>query len=424
VVITPVQLNTADGKVKQLNPFAGKIVIPYRARNFNINFAALDYTVPEKNNFAYKFFTDNEGEWIDIGNRHMLTFSNLKPGEYTFKVKGSNSDLSWNDKGVTIVIRVESPFWMKPEAYSLYIMILFGSLFLIYRYRTYHLRKSNKMLKERDSVSVQIELQKEQLALKNKNITDSISYAKRIQEALMPSEKSFKKILPESFVYHQPKDIVSGDFFWVSERGNKIYVAAVDCTGHGVPGAFMSIIGFELFRNITHSRGVEDPSQILNILNREFESVFKDVESFNFKHGMDIAFCVIDKVSRILEFSGAVNPIYLIRDNKITEIRGSRFSVGLDDNYEDDAQTFENKQIILQEDDMIYLFSDGYADQFGGEEGKKFKYRRFRHLLLTIYEYPMEEQRISLEKHINQWKGNLEQVDDILVIGFRPVFNK
>jgi ligand-binding sensor domain-containing protein/serine phosphatase RsbU (regulator of sigma subunit) len=424
VVITSVQLIAEDGKIQQVNPFADKIIIPHQTRSFNINFAALDYTVPEKNSFAYKFYTSNEDQWIDIGNKHWLTFSNLKPGEYTFKVKGSNSDLAWNTKGVTVVIRVESPFWMKTEAYPLYIAFFFISIFLVYRYRTYHLRKSNKELKERENVTVQIELQKEQLALKNKNITDSISYAKRIQEALMPSEKSFKKILPESFVYHQPKDIVSGDFFWVSERGNKIYVAAVDCTGHGVPGAFMSIIGFELFRNITHSRGVDDPSQILNILNREFESVFKDVESFNFKHGMDIAFCVIDKESRILEFSGAVNPIYLIRDNKITEIRGSRFSVGLDDNYEDDVQTFENKQIILQEDDMIYLFSDGYADQFGGEEGKKFKYRRFRHLLLTIYQYTMEEQRRSLEERIKQWKGNLEQVDDILVIGFRPVFNK
>ena len=424
VVVTSVQLIMDDGKIQQVNPFANKIVIPRQTRSFNINFAALDYTVPEKNNFAYKFYTDNEGPWIDIGNKHWLTFSNLKAGEYSFKVKGSNSDLNWNEVGVTVVIRVDSPFWLKTEAYPFYIALFFISLFLVYRYRTYHLRKSNKELKERENVTVQIELQKEQLALKNKNITDSINYAKRIQEALMPSEKSFKKILPESFVYHQPKDIVSGDFFWVSERGNKIYVAAVDCTGHGVPGAFMSIIGFELFRNITHSRGVDDPSQILNILNREFESVFKDVESFNFKHGMDIAFCVIDKETRILEFSGAVNPIYLIRDNKITEIRGSRFSVGLDDNYEDDAQTFENKQIILQEDDMIYLFSDGYADQFGGEDGKKFKYRRFRHLLLTIYQYTMGEQRRSLEERINQWKGNLEQVDDILVIGFRPVFNK
>src|SRR5208337_700396 len=213
--------------------------------------------------------------------------------------------------------------------------------------------------------------------------------------------------------------IVSGDFFWISENGDKVYIAAVDCTGHGVPGAFMSIIGFELFRKITHSQGIEDPSQILNILNHEFEMIFKDVDNQMLRDGMDIAFCVIDKQTKILEFSGAVNPIYLIRDNKITEIRGSRFSVGLDDEIEQE-QTFENKQIILNEDDVIYLFTDGYADQFGGPEGKKFKYRRFRHLLLTIHQYPMNDQERLIEDRINLWKGALEQVDDMLVIGFRP----
>jgi ligand-binding sensor domain-containing protein/serine phosphatase RsbU (regulator of sigma subunit) len=420
VLLTSVEIITNKGKIEPLNPFQDKIIIPYKTPIFTINFAALDYTLPEKNNFAYKFYSDKEGDWVNIGNRHSATFSNLKPGEYYIKVKGSNSDLVWNEEGLTIVVRIESPFWLKTEAYYLYGFIIIITILGMYRFRTYNLRKANKVLKDREVAAREIELQKEQLAIKNKNITDSINYAKRIQEALMPSEKFFKKILPESFIFHQPKDIVSGDFFWVSERGNKIYVAAVDCTGHGVPGAFMSIIGFELFRKITHSQGVDDPSKILNILNHEFEEVFRDVDNITLKDGMDIAFCVIDKQTRILEFSGAVNPIYLIRDNKITEIRGSRFSVGLDDTY-DEEQTFESKQIILQEDDVIYLFSDGYADQFGGPEGKKFKYRRFRHLLLTVHQYPMEEQLRLLEERINRWKGSTEQVDDILVIGFRPV---
>lgn len=418
VLITSVEIVTNKGKKESINPSQEKIVIPYQTPIFTINFAALDYTLPEKNNYAYKFYSDKESEWIYIGDRHTATFSNLKPGEYVIKVKGSNSDLVWNEEGTTIVVKIESPFWLKTEAYYLYGFVIVISVLGFYRYRTYNLRKANKVLKDREVAAKEIELQKEQLAIKNKNITDSINYAKRIQEALMPSEKNFKKILPESFIFHQPKDIVSGDFFWVSERGNKIYVAAVDCTGHGVPGAFMSIIGFELFRKITHSQGVDDPSKILNILNHEFEEVFRDVDNVTLKDGMDIAFCVIDKQTRILEFSGAVNPIYLIRDNKITEIRGSRFSVGLDDDYMEE-QSFENKQIILQEDDVIYLFSDGYADQFGGPEGKKFKYRRFRHLLLTIHQYPMEEQQRLLEERINRWKGNAEQVDDILVIGFR-----
>ena len=423
IVITSLEIITSHGETKIQNPSSVHISIPYRTHVFTINFSALDFTFSDKNNYAYKFYSDSEKDWINIGRKHFATFSNLQPGDYHFKVKGSNNDMVWNNNGLELIISVESPFWLKTEAYYLYSFVILISLFAIYRYRTYNLRVTNKILKEKELASHKIDRQREQLALKNRNITDSINYAKRIQEALMPSEKTFKKIIPESFVLHQPKDIVSGDFFWISEQGNKVYVAAVDCTGHGVPGAFMSIIGFELFRKITHSQGVDDPSQILNILNREFEEIFRDVDNDKLRDGMDIAFCVIDKSTRVLEFSGAVNPIYLIRDNKITEIRGSRFSVGLEDQVEQ-QQAFENKQILLHEDDVIYLFSDGYADQFGGPEGKKFKYRRFRHLLLTIHQYPMEDQQRLLEERINLWKGSLEQVDDILVIGFRPLFNK
>lgn len=423
IVITTVEIITSQGERKIQNPSSVKIVIPYRTHVFTINFAALDFTYSEKNNYAYKFYSDTEKDWINIGRKHFATFSNLQPGDYHFKVKGSNNDMVWNQEGLSLTIRVESPFWLKTEAYYMYSFAILITLFALYRYRTYNLRRTNRILKEKELASHKIDRQREQLALKNRNITDSINYAKRIQEALMPSEKTFKKIIPESFVLHQPKDIVSGDFFWISEQGNKVYVAAVDCTGHGVPGAFMSIIGFELFRKITHSQGIDDPSQILNILNREFEEIFKDVDNDKLRDGMDIAFCVIDKSTRVLEFSGAVNPIYLIRDNKITEIRGSRFSVGLEDQVEQE-QAFENKQIVLHEDDVIYLFSDGYADQFGGPEGKKFKYRRFRHLLLTIHQYPMDDQQRLLEERINLWKGSLEQVDDILVIGFRPLFNR
>ncbi|MDP4210949.1 MAG: two-component regulator propeller domain-containing protein [Bacteroidota bacterium] len=422
VVISSIETISPKGKIKTVNLSDDKITIPYQSNIFTINFAALDFTLPGKNNFSYKFYSDKEEDWIYIGNKHSVTFSNLKPGEYHFKLKGSNNDLVWNNQELSLIISIEAPFWLRPEAYYLYALIFLFSILVFYRYRTYHLRKANKLLKDRDIAAREIERQREQLALKNRNITDSINYAKRIQEALMTSERFFKRILPESFVLHQPKDIVSGDFFWISERDSKIFVAAADCTGHGVPGAFMSIIGIELFRKITVSQGIDKPAQILDILNREFEKIFKDVDSEAIKDGMDIAFCVIDKQSRTLEFSGAINPIYLIRDNKITEIRGSRFSIGLDENPEN--QTFENKQIELQDDDVIYLFSDGYVDQFGGPEGKKFKYRRFRHLLLTIYQYPMEEQRHLLEDRINRWKGNLEQVDDILVIGLKPTFNK
>ena len=283
------------------------------------------------------------------------------------------------------------------------------------------IRKENK---QREIIAKQIMEQKEELIIKNKNITDSIIYAKRIQSALMPPDKLFNLILPDSFVLHIPKDIVSGDFYWLSKVGDRTFVAAVDCTGHGVPGAFMSIIGVELFRNITSIEGIKQPAQILTSLNKAFQNIFHDREIISFRDGMDLAFCSFDNKNRILEYAGAFNPMYLIRDNNIYEYKGDRFSVGLERPDEYKSNGFKNHEIPLKDGDIIYIFSDGYADQFGGPEGKKYKYRRFRHLLLAIHQLPMAKQHEYLEKSILNWKGNLDQVDDILVIGIRIHFNK
>jgi serine phosphatase RsbU (regulator of sigma subunit) len=218
-----------------------------------------------------------------------------------------------------------------------------------------------------------------------------------------------------------PKDIVSGDFYWVNKVGNRIFIAAVDCTGHGVPGAFMSIIGFELFRKITNIEGLTRPSDILNRLNDDFHEIFKDVDNVVLRDGMDVAFCSIDKKDMILEYAGAFNPLYLIRDNKIMEVKGDRFAIGLDEtNFRE--QTFKNHLIPIQRSDIIYIFSDGFADQFGGPDGKKYKYRRFRHLLLNLHQLPMEKQHEILENNVIEWRGDQDQVDDILVIGVKVDF--
>jgi ligand-binding sensor domain-containing protein/serine phosphatase RsbU (regulator of sigma subunit) len=419
IVLTNIELIDKKGIRSNIQPNGKSLTLSYGTYLLTIDFAALDYSYPYKNRFKYKFYNDEETGWIYLGNKHAATFTNLKPGKYTFKLIGSNSDMTWNEKGLEYEIIVESPFWLTTLAFYLYGFIGVLLFYIIYQLRTIQLHKTNKLLKHQEIVAREMLRQKEELSIKNKNITDSINYAKRIQEALMPSEKQIRRAFPKSFVLHKPKDIVSGDFFWISERGDKILVAAIDCTGHGVPGAFMSIIGYELFRKITNNVKIGTASEMLTSLNQEFESIFKDVDNFTLRDGMDIAFIVIDKKNRNLEFSGAINPMYLIRNNKIHEIRGSRFSIGIDENI-DQEQTFENNLVSLEEDDVVYLFSDGYADQFGGPEGKKFKYRRFRHLLLTIHRFPLEEQQHLLEDRFESWKGNLEQVDDILVIGIKP----
>lgn len=387
---------------------------------FSIEFTALDFTRPEKNNFAYKM-EGLDNNWVFIGNRSFATFTKLPPGEYTFRVIGSNNDLVWNEEGTSIRVIVLTPFYKSVIAFVIYFVVFLAVIYSIFHYRTSSLRKSNQILKEKELAAIEIARQKEELTIKNKNITDSINYAKRIQMALLPSEKLFGKIFPDSFIFYNPKDIVSGDFYWVAEKKNKVFFAVVDCTGHGVPGAFMSIIGLELLRNIVNVQGIETPSEILNKLNVDFGNIF----SFGVDHdmtlrdGMDIGFCVIHKDNPKLEFAGAFSSMYLIRNNSINEIKGDRFSVGLIQEEEGNG-VFQNREIDLKREDIVYLFSDGFADQFGGPEGRKFKYRRFRHLLLNLHSLPMNEQKQQIYESMKSWKGNYEQVDDMLIIGVRP----
>ncbi|MFP4024309.1 MAG: two-component regulator propeller domain-containing protein [Thiohalospira sp.] len=418
VAITSIEL-LANDILQQIS--VGKnheIRIPFRNNLITIEFAALDFTNPDKNNYAYKL-EGIEEEWINLGNRRYATFSNLPPGKYTFRVKGSNSDYVWNEEGAILKIEVLTPFWKTKLAYAFYILLILLSVFWIVQYRTKTLRRSNQELKEKELIAKQVAKQKEELTVKNKSITDSIVYAKRIQEALMPSLKYFKSLLPATFILHKAKDIVSGDFYWINIKNDKIFIAVVDCTGHGVPGAFMSIIGFELLRNITDDQGIDEADKILQELNRGVAVTFgKESENVRLKDGMDIALCVIDRKKAELEFAGAFRPLYFIRDNKIEEIRGDRFSVGL---LEDGNSDMISKTTIkLKKDDIFYMFSDGYADQFGGPEGKKYKYRRFRHLLLTIHKLPLEQQLAYLDKSFEDWKGDLEQVDDVLIVGIKP----
>jgi len=392
-------------------------------RIFTIGFSALDFTSPENNRYIYKMVKQGlTGSWIHIGNQHYVTFYNLSPGSYIFSVKGSNNDNLWNEKAASLKVIVPPPFWNSWVAYLIYFIAAFVLIYLIIQFRTRTLRESNKILKEKEAAAKLVEKHREELIMKNKSITDSINYARRIQVALLPSIETFKKILPDSFILYKPKDIVSGDFYWITEDQNKVFVAAVDCTGHGVPGAFVSIIGFELFRNITSGEGITSPVRILELLNKNFTEIFSDGEHVYLQDGMDLSLCVLDRKEKLLEYAGAYNPLYLIRNETIIELKANRLSIGADIRAVSDNRTFKAHRINLQKDDILYMFSDGYPDQFGGPEGKKFKFRRFRHLLLTIYKLPMDKQMALLDASIEEWKGDYDQIDDIMVIGIRPNF--
>jgi ligand-binding sensor domain-containing protein/serine phosphatase RsbU (regulator of sigma subunit) len=421
IVFTQVFMVDRHGQQSENLVGIDTLVVDTKFSQLLFHFTALDFWDPSRIKYKYLLSSTGEDEeWIELSTRRSFYLSALKPGNYVLKIKSTNRYMEWNENERTLYLKVIAPIWRSRFAILCYAVIFLTLFYLSILFTTRQLRNLNRQYKEREIIAKEVELQKEELTQKNKNITDSINYAKRIQMAMMPSSKLFKKYFPDSFILHIPKDIVSGDFYWVNEVDGRVYFAAVDCTGHGVPGAFMSIIGFDLFRRITEIEKKKQPAEILNSLSQGFESIFRDIEDITLRDGMDAAFCAIDPELKMLEFSGAFNPLYLVRDNTITEIKGDRFSVGL--NHAEDQlppQLFKDNVIPLLEGDVIYIFTDGYADQFGGPEGKKYKYRRFRHLLLALHQLPMERQLEFLRRSIMDWKGNLDQVDDILVMGIR-----
>lgn len=306
-----------------------------------------------------------------------------------------------------------------PYHLILYAVLAISLVYFIVRSQTGRLIRIKRLLREKDETLLKIESQRAELESKNKSITDSLIYAQRIQEALLPSEDYFRKYFKESFIFYKPKDIVSGDFFWIGENNGKIFIAAADCTGHGVPGALMSMIGHDLLEKIINIDKIEKPSAVLEIMSKGLEKTFSREKNVGtiIRDGMDIGLCVVDRVKKKMEFSGAFFPLYIIRDNRLMELKGDKFTLGM---IPEDA-SYNNLEMDLMEDDMIYLFSDGYVDQFGGSDYKKFMYRRFRYLLMTIYRFPVDDQKSILEENIKTWMGGTPQIDDILVMGFKPL---
>jgi len=287
-----------------------------------------------------------------------------------------------------------------------FILILLITIQVYQNYK--HKQKANRLLSA----------QKEVIEEKNKNIMDSIKYAKRIQSTILPPDSFVKKHLPESFILYKPKDIVSGDFYWMDSLDDKIYISAIDCTGHGVPGAFVSIVGFNSLNRTIMEFHLTKPSEILGKLNELVVDAFVRGAENEVKDGMDMALLSINKKTNVYEFSGAQNPAYIINTNsELTEIKGNKYPIGSSV----EQKIFDNHTLVTEKGDMIYLFSDGYIDQFGGPKGKKFMRKRFKNLLLSIHHLDMDTQKNQLDDSIKNWiqEAGEEQVDDILVIGIR-----
>jgi len=281
-------------------------------------------------------------------------------------------------------------------------------------------KKSNKVIaKEKEEIS----LLKNEIEERHKHTIDSVNYARRIQTAILPSMQEISLALPDSFVIMRPKDIVSGDFYWFSEKGGKVIIAAVDCTGHGVPGAFMSMIGNTLLNEIVNEKGVVEPGAILNSMDHAVKEALKqNKEGSDSRDGMDVAICVLDKNRQTLEYAGANRPFYFFAKAEtggasLTEYKPNKFAIGGFD--ADQKKKFTTQIVPLHPGDTFYIFTDGYADQFGGKNGKKLMTTRFKEILTAQQKFDMQDQKNYLDRFIEEWMGKHEQVDDVLVIGVR-----
>lgn len=348
----------------------------------------------------------------------------LDPGEHVILVRARNL-LGQVSDPLVVSVEFKEPFYNSTWFYLSLILPVLGMLYLLIYIRTRKLQKDKRLLelkveertKEIQQQKQKIEIQKDEILAQKNDITSSITYASRIQRAILPSTQVFDKTFTDYFIFYKPRDIVSGDFYWISEFKQEIIFTVADCTGHGVPGAFMSMLGNSFLNEITKVEGgALAANQILNRLRDMVNSALSQSgEDAKADDGMDITLCKYNKRKKEIEFAGAYNPLYLIRKGVLTEYKGDRMPIG----YYPKKKNFKARSIQLQKDDLIYLFSDGFQDQFGGPFSKKYTTRQFKQILTANSPKPMSEQHSRLEAELETWQGNNAQVDDILVVGIR-----
>ncbi len=443
---TAFQKQNKNGNEKLHITNNSKVVLNYSDFAFYVEFSALEFTSPNKNQYAYKFDGDNQG-WINNGNRRFLTFSNMTPGLYKLWIKGSNNDNVWNENGTFIIIKIRPPWYRSNLAYIIYAILIVTTIIFVVKYRERALKEQKRILEERveertkevvrqkseilnknheleeqnHEIMSQRDLlsnQNERISKQNKQIKDSIQYASRIQSAILPSTSILNEYNIDHFLIFKPKDIVSGDFYWFKQMGNHLLIAVADCTGHGVPGAFMSMLGNAFLNEIVAHNDITRASEVLDRLRELIISSLKQSgEDAVTRDGMDIAFCAINLETLSIQFAGAHNSLFIIRNNELIELNADRYPVGLHHKW---LTPFTNHEFQLQQGDKLYLFTDGIFDQFGGESGCKFMYKNFKILLRETSQHPMPVQKDLIEAKLHEWMNSkFEQIDDITMLGIQ-----
>jgi len=451
---TPIYPNQSyNGKILLSSPIesTSSIELKHWQNSIAITFSAMDYTNSKNNIYSY-LLEGFDKQWHKAtANERKAVYTNLPSGSYTFNVKATNSDGIWNSEIKTLNIVIATPFWKRIWFYFILsaLFILFLTWFIKFRQkqlltknrllkievhkRTKEIDAKNKELKNTNSElqkhsellnisNEQIKRQKELLEYQHKEINASISYAKGLQQSLLPSPSTIRKFFPDSFIMYRPKEAVSGDFYWTfSNAGYSIFLTA-DCTGHGIPGAMVSMLGISFFNTMATVGEIANAADVVNNVAKLFNKTFCNIASkTHAKDSMDMSICVFDKKNKTITFSGILNHLYLARDGKLTIYPASRTPLSC----ENKDKRYSCHKIDYVFGDILYLFSDGYQDQFGGPENKKFKTKNFKDLLSSISELSIAEQERKLNQTFASWlfNGNSnkykEQTDDVLVAGIR-----
>jgi serine phosphatase RsbU (regulator of sigma subunit) len=388
-------------------PFTDIIIRP------NDNFVYFDIVAPsyiKENSIQYQWKVD---KLMDGWSQWQTNPSIMAPFQYgTFTIRVRAKDIWGNTGEINPITYTRVAPFTKTRLF--YVLLVVSSLFfiiIIVWLRERRLKKEKHILEEKvKERTSEIEAQKEE-------ITSSIEYASRIQMAMLPVGDHFNELFPDHFIFYKPRDIVSGDFYWIGEDANHIYLTVADCTGHGVPGAFMSTLGVATLNEIITNKKDLHANKVLNLLRIKIKTALHQTGKIGeAADGMDVSFCILHKNRRALEYSGAFNPLILVQNGELREYKGDRMPIGI---YVGEKESFANYEIKVNSGDCMYLFSDGMTDQFGGPDGAKYKRSTLKKLLWEIHSQPMEEQKKAVEDEFNKWKGKGEQIDDITVIGVR-----
>ena len=400
------------------SPYQPSFSLPYNKKYvIRVYYSGINFSAPDKVYYSTKL-GNYDNDWSKMSTSREVSYS-LSDGKYKFNLISVNEEGLSQETPVSFEILIKRPFWRTWWFILASLAAVTGIVILIIRERDKAQKKIQEYLeKELEARTSVVMKQKGEIELQNIEITDSINYAKRIQSSILPDINKLKESFKDAFILFHPRDIVSGDFYWFDKlEDDKFILVCADSTGHGVPGAFMSMIGSTLLQDIVTRKRISKPSEILNLLDKQiFSTLNQNVELGVSNDGMDMVVCEFSIKTRHIRFASAMRPVIIVLDGEPYYIKGNRSSVGGESVIE---KFFDDQEYYLNEGDTIYLFSDGLPDQFGGTDGKKMKIARLKRLIEQVSKLPMNEQKEAMSKFFFDWKGSYDQVDDILLMGVK-----